>query len=140
MPKVNFFSEDIEFSLLHPRKTSQWIQLAVKKEKKKLKELNYVFCSDNYLSSLNKEYLNHSTLTDIITFDNSETKDAIEGDIFISVERVRDNSAKFNVDFDSELHRVVIHGALHLMGYKDKLDGDKMTMRGKEDAYLSLRK
>jgi probable rRNA maturation factor len=139
MAKINFFTEDIDFKLPHPRKTSTWISKSILKERKKLTELNYIFCSDDHLLQMNIEYLNHHTLTDIITFDNSEGASGIEGDIFISIDRVTDNAKKFDSEFENELHRVMIHGALHLMGYKDKTDSDKKLMRKKEDAYLSLR-
>jgi probable rRNA maturation factor len=139
MAKVNFFTESVDFKLPHPRKTSTWICASILSEKKKLKELNYIFCSDEHLREMNIQFLNHKTFTDILTFDNSEDG-SIEGDIFISIDRVKENSAKFNTDFLTELHRVIIHGALHLIGYKDKSDRDKKAMRKKEDAYLSLRK
>lgn len=139
MALVNFFSEELEFKLTHPRKTAQWIKNAVAKEKRKIRSLNFIFCTDEYLHKINLEYLNHTTFTDIITFDQSDDPIFLEGDIFISLSRVRDNAAKFNVDLDVELHRVIIHGVLHLLGYDDKSDTKKKVMRKKEDAYLSLR-
>ena len=139
MGSIRFFTEDITFKLPHPRKTTAWIKIAILKEKYCLGEINYVFCSDEHLLKMNIEYLNHKTLTDIITFDNSDEHGVIEGDIFISIDRVRDNAAKFNADFDAELHRVLIHGILHLAGYSDKTPEQKAAMRKKEDAYLSLR-
>lgn len=139
MAKVNFFSESIDFKLPHPRKTAAWISDVVKKEGKQLKELNYIFCSDEYLLSINQDYLNHNTFTDIVTFDNSEGDRVIEGDIFISIDRVNENAGKFKVDVDVELHRVIVHGALHLMGYKDKSKLEKSKMRELEDVYLNLR-
>lgn len=139
MGSIRFFTEDIAFKLPHPRKTTAWIKSAILKEKHSLGELNYIFCSDEHLLKINIEYLNHKTLTDIITFDNSDEHGVIEGDIFISIDRVRDNAAKFSSDFDSELHRVLIHGVLHLAGYSDKTPEQKTAMRKKEDAYLSLR-
>jgi probable rRNA maturation factor len=138
MPSVNYFSEDTDFSLKNKKKISNWISSAVSAENKKLKEINYIFCSDQYLFDINKSYLNHTTLTDIITFDNSETKEEIEGDIFISVDRINENKDKFRESFEKELLRVIIHGVLHLIGYKDKLTGDKKKMAEKEDYYLSL--
>jgi probable rRNA maturation factor len=138
MPSIHFFTEDIVFNLSHPRKTTQWIKAAIVKEKKKLEELNYIFCSDDYLLRLNKDYLNHKTLTDIITFDNSENSGLIQGDIFISIDRVRENAIQFNKPFIEEVRRVIIHGALHLIGYSDKGVAQKALMRKKEDAYLSL--
>jgi probable rRNA maturation factor len=138
MPRVNFFFEETLFKLPHPRKTKSWISAAISSEGFNLGELNYIFCTDNYLLSINKQYLNHSTYTDIVTFDNSEKADLIEGDIFISVDRVTENAVKFNVGVDNEVRRVMIHGALHLMGYTDKTKAQKALMREKEDAYLSL--
>lgn len=140
MGSIRFFSEDTDFSIPHPRKTSAWIKSVITKEKKLLSEVNYIFCTDKYLLNLNKDFLNHDTLTDIITFDNSAQKGIIEAEIYISIERVLDNAFKFKVNFDEELHRVIIHGILHLMGYKDKKPAEKALMRKKEEACLSLRK
>jgi probable rRNA maturation factor len=139
MAQINFFTEDIDFSIPLPRKTSNWLKAALIQEKKELKELNYIFCSDDYLLQINKNYLNHSTLTDIVTFDTSEVKNQIAGDIFISIPRVKENAKKFSVSFKDELNRVMIHGVLHLVGYPDKSKEAKVRMRKKEDAYLSLR-
>lgn len=136
---VYFFSEDVSFTLKHPRKTSNWIKQIVKREKKKIDTINYIFCSDSYLLSLNKQYLKHNTLTDIITFSTSEDHDVIAGDVFISIERVEENALTFKVPFDIEIHRVLAHGVLHLLGYQDKTLRQKGQMRKKEDAYLSLR-
>jgi probable rRNA maturation factor len=140
MASVQFFAQDISFKLPKPRKTKQWIVEAIAGERRQLEHLNYIFCSDAYLLSINEQYLNHKTLTDIITFDNSEKKGWIEGDIFISVERVQANAQELKHSFDEELHRVIIHGVLHLIGYSDKSAVKKAQMRKKEDAYLSLRK
>ncbi|MGZ3836667.1 MAG: rRNA maturation RNase YbeY, partial [Mucilaginibacter sp.] len=104
-----------------------------------LKELNYIFCSDQYLLQINQQYLDHDTYTDIVTFDNSDIAKVIVGDIFISIDRIRENAAKFNTGEVNELHRVIIHGALHLLGYTDKKADSKKTMTAKEDHYLSLR-
>jgi rRNA maturation RNase YbeY len=139
MALINYFSEDISFKLPKPLKTSAWIKRVVAHEEKKLIQLNYIFCSDDYLLRINQNYLNHKTLTDIVTFDNSGDEGVIEGDVFISIERVLDNATKLQLDFDQELHRVIIHGVLHLIGYADKSKMQKMEMRKKEDAYLSLR-
>ncbi|MEX1240384.1 MAG: rRNA maturation RNase YbeY [Cyclobacteriaceae bacterium] len=139
MADVEFFNQDTTFKLPRPRKTKQWIRDVVSGEKKQLAHLNYIFCTDEYLLSINRQYLKHETLTDIITFDNSEEGGVIEGDIFISIERVRANASGLKTDFDEELHRVLIHGVLHLSGYSDKSTRDKSRMRKKEDAYLSLR-
>jgi probable rRNA maturation factor len=105
-----------------------------------INEINYIFCSDSYLLSLNKGFLKHNTLTDIITFDNSEGTGSMEGEIYISIERVKENATKYDVSFEDELNRVMIHGILHLLGYKDKKPSEKALMRKKEEAYLSLRK
>ena len=140
MASIRFFSEDVQFKVPHPRKTTNWIKETIQKEKKEQGNLNFVFCSDEYLHSINVQYLNHTTYTDIVTFDSSETKGLIEGDIFISVERIEENASKFNTSFDEELHRVIIHGVLHLIGYSDKGTTKKALMRRKEDTYLSLRK
>ena len=139
MARIDFFNQDISFKPLKPRKTKRWIQDVIEKEGKELSHLNYIFCSDEYLFTINQQYLNHKTLTDIITFDNSEGGGTIEGDIFISIERVRANAEELQVDFNEEVHRVLIHGVLHLMGYGDKSPRQKSLMRKKEDAYLSLR-
>jgi len=139
MALVNFFYEEIFFKLSHPRKTSQWIKNSVKREEKTIKSLNFIFCNDEHLRGINIQYLHHQTFTDIVTFDQSDDPSFLEGDIFISIDRVEDNSAKFKTSFDNELHRVIIHGVLHLIGYGDKTNRDRKLMRKKEDAYLSLR-
>ena len=136
---VNFFTEETDFRLPHPRITSSWVKKIIKSEKAVLRELNFIFCSDNYLQKINLQYLKHKTLTDIITFDNSDGSGELEGDIFISIERVGDNAKKFNTSFDEEIHRVIIHGVFHLIGYFDKTREAKALMRKKEDSALSLR-
>lgn len=127
------------FRLRQARKTSAWIQKVVKTSKANISSLTYVFCSDAYLLSINQQYLDHDTLTDIITFDYSEKKGLLEGEIYISIPRVRENASELGVDFDTELHRVMIHGVLHLLGYGDKTPGQKKTMRGKEEENLLRR-
>ena len=122
---IHFFLEDISFTLKQKGLIRSWVKNTIVEEGFKLKELNFIFCSDNYLLSMNQDYLKHDTLTDIITFDNSEQKRVIVGDIFISLERIRENAQSFKVTTESELHRVMIHGTLHLLG--------------KEDLYLSKR-
>ncbi|MES2430229.1 MAG: rRNA maturation RNase YbeY [Bacteroidota bacterium] len=106
------------------------------KEKKKLQHLSYIFCSDDYLLEVNKNFLKHDYYTDIITFDLSESPKAITGDIYISIDRVRDNAKQEGVSINHELHRVIFHGALHLCGYKDKKPTEQKLMRSKEDLYL----
>jgi probable rRNA maturation factor len=139
MAVINYFTEGIRFQLEHPRKTASWIKKVILSEKATPQSINFIFCSDKVLLQRNLEYLNHSTLTDIITFDNSEVKGEIEGDIFISIDRVKENALKFGQSFDQELHRVLIHGVLHLLGYDDKSPKQKEAIRKKEDACLSLR-
>jgi len=139
MPAIHFFEEDITYKLKQKTSARQWITETIQAEGYKLKELNYIFCSDQYLLQINQQYLNHDTYTDIITFDNSETEGSIVGDIFISIERIRENAAKFNTPETDELHRVIIHGALHLLGYKDKTAAAKQKMTEKEDFYLDKR-
>lgn len=135
---ILFFEEDITYSLKEKNKYKKWLKSIAEKEGFKIKELNYIFCSDEYLYQINLDYLNHKTYTDIITFDNSENKNSIEGDIFISIERVSENAQKENVLFEKELQRVLSHGLLHLMGYKDKSEADKTIMRNKEELALNL--
>lgn len=139
MPAINFFEEGIGFTLKDKAKVRAWVTDTVIAEGYRLKELNYIFCSDEYLLQINQQYLNHDTLTDIVTFDNSEIPGSITGDIFISIERIRENASKFNVSERDELHRVIIHGALHLLGYTDKSKADKAKMTEKEDFYLTKR-
>ena len=139
MPSINFFEEGVSYKLKDKTKVKQWIKDTIAAEGYKLDELSYVFCSDEYLLTINQQYLDHDTYTDIVTFDNSETPGLIVGDIFISIDRIRENASKFHVTEATELHRVIIHGVLHLLGYKDKSAPDKKKMTEKEDFYLSKR-
>jgi rRNA maturation RNase YbeY len=139
MPAINFFEEDTIFKPKQKAQLRQWIKDTVVAEGFKLKELNYIFCSDAYLLQINQQYLDHDTYTDIVTFDNSEVEGDIVGDIFISVDRIRENGAKFKTGETDELHRVIIHGALHLLGYTDKSVVTKQKMTQKEDEYLAKR-
>lgn len=132
---ITFSSEDIVFSLPDKNKNKAWLKSVAESEGKSIRDLNYIFCSDAYLLEINQTYLNHDTLTDIVTFDNSEGEKFIEGDLFISLERVKENGEKFGTT-DTELHRVMVHGLLHLLGYKDKKKEDKAQMREKENEYL----
>lgn len=132
---IQFCTEDITFSLKDKLKHKAWLNEVAKQEGKKILELSYVFCSDDYLLQINQEYLNHDTLTDIVTFDNSEDPKKIEGDIFISIDRVKENGEKLGTS-DTELERVMVHGLLHLLGYKDKKKEDKALMTEKEDFYI----
>lgn len=135
---IIFFEEDIKFCLPEKNKTKKWLKELANLEQFKIGELSYIFCSDEYLYQINVEYLDHKTLTDIITFDNSEKEKTIEGDIFVSIDRVRDNAVKENVTFEKELKRVMSHGLLHLMGYKDKKEDDRIKMREMENKAIAL--
>ena len=137
LSSINFHSEDVDFHLINEKKTIKWIKDSIKNENKIVGEISYIFCSDEYLHKMNLEYLNHDTFTDIITFDYTE-KNNVSGDIFISIDRVKENAVKFKTIFENELSRVIIHGVLHLIGYKDKSIQDKEQMRSKEDFYLTL--
>lgn len=137
---VNFFKESVSFRLNKKEELQKWIAAAVKKEGRSIENLNFIFCSDKYLRKINKTYLDHDYNTDIITFDNSTVKGRIEGDIFISVERVRANAKTYGVTVKDELHRVIIHGVLHLLGFSDKSEKLQKKMRAMEDLYLQKRK
>ncbi len=134
---INFFSENISFVLKNKKIIRKWIFSTINKENKSLGIINYIFCNDADLLSLNKTYLNRDTLTDILTFDYSEDN-KISGDIFISIDRIKKNRKTFNVLFYNELQRVMIHGILHLIDYGDKTEKEKTVMTQKEDYYLSL--
>ncbi len=133
--KVCFFFEEKRFSLQSRSELKAFIESLFKKEKKKLASINYIFCSDKRLLEINRQFLQHDYYTDIITFDLSET-DAIQAEIYISIDRVKDNAKTEGVSFKSELHRVIFHGALHLCGYKDKSKVESNKMREKEGLYL----
>lgn len=135
---IQFFEEDIKFLLKNKRKLRNWFRDTILQEGGKPGTLNFIFCSDNYLLEINTSYLKHNTFTDIITFDLSEDKQIVSGDIFISIERVKENAKIFKISFQQELHRVLIHGILHLLGYHDKTPSQQKEMRSKEDYYLSL--
>jgi probable rRNA maturation factor len=135
---LKFFTEDIDFKQPHPIKTSRWIKSISLSEGYEIGSLNYIFCSDAYLLEINKQYLDHDYFTDIITFDQSEVEDIIEGDIYISIDRVKENAENLGQNFDVELRRVLIHGLLHLVGYDDTTDQLKKEMRAKEDSCLAL--
>ena len=139
MRNIHFFSEDIHYKPKQKNALRTWIKETVRAEGYKTGEINFVLCSDSYLLNINRQYLQHDTYTDIVTFDNSEKEGVIAGDIFISIDRVCENAAKFQVSELDELHRVVIHGILHLCGYGDKTKEDKARMTGKEDFYLARR-
>lgn len=136
---INFFSEEIEFSLKQKGLVRNWIRNTILDEKHQLRLLNFIFCSDSYLLNINLQYLNHDTYTDIITFDNSDNELDILGDVFISIDRIRENAKELQLNEIDELHRVMIHGTLHLLGYTDKTKAAKALMTEKEDLYLSKR-
>lgn len=136
--EIHFFSEDTSFKITNEPGVKSWIEKTTRSENFSIGFLNFIFCSDSYLHKLNVEHLQHDTFTDIITFDYTEDKE-LSGDIFISVDRVEENSLLLKTDFKTELNRVVIHGVLHLMGYSDKQPDQKAEMREKEDFYLTLR-
>jgi|UniRef100_UPI004048AA43 probable rRNA maturation factor len=135
---VHFFSEDIPFELQNKQRRKRWLKEIANASGFQIKELNYVFCSDEYLYQLNLKYLKHDTYTDIITFDNSEKTGELEGDIFISVDRVRENAKTLHVEETTELTRVLAHGLLHLMGHKDKTKDEASLMRTKEEEAIEL--
>ena len=126
------FNSETSFTLKNQKKLVKWISDVISSEGFQVGEINYIFCNDSYLNKINQEFLNHDTFTDIISFDYSLGKE-VGGDIFISIERVLENAEKFNEVFENELYRVMIHGILHFMGYKDKTKKEKTLMRTKED-------
>lgn len=134
---IYFSTENIAFDLKNKLKVKKWISDIIKAQNKKVGDISYLFCDDAYLIEVNRTYLDHDTYTDIITFDYVED-DLISGDIMISVERVKENAQLFNTSFNQELHRVIIHGILHLLGQGDKTDKQAAQMRKKEEAALAL--
>jgi len=126
------FNSETSFTLKNQKKLVKWISDVISSEGFQVGEINYIFCNDSYLNKINQEFLNHDTFTDIISFDYTLGKE-VGGDIFISIERVLENAEKFDEVFENELHRVMIHGILHFMGYKDKTKKEKTLMRTKED-------
>ena len=131
------YNYETEFKLSNEDVFSTWISTIIESESKKEGEINYIFCDDDYLLEINQQYLDHDTLTDIISFDYSVGNE-LHGDIFISIERVRENADEFNVSFDEELKRVMAHGVLHYCGYKDKTESDEQLMRSKEDEKIKM--
>jgi rRNA maturation RNase YbeY len=131
------FNYETDFELPNETQFANWISAIIKSENKTEGEINYIFCDDNYLVEINQQYLNHDTLTDIISFDYSVGNE-LNGDIFISIERVLDNAKDFKTDFNTELKRVMAHGILHYCGYKDKTEVDEKVMRSKEEEKIKL--
>lgn len=134
---INFFTEDVSLPLFNQSSVATWLCNVCESENKELDEVSIIFCSDDYLLTMNNEYLKHDYYTDIITFDYCVDNQVV-GDLFISVDRVTDNAKLNQVSFDNELFRVMVHGILHLIGFKDKSDEDSKLMRLKEDEYLNL--
>ena len=136
MQKVQFFSLDRRPTLRDRTRLKLFVENLFKREKKKLNNLSYIFCSDEHLLTVNREFLQHDFYTDVITFDLSADSQSTEGEVYISIDRIKDNAQKEGVSFKEELHRVIFHGALHLCGYKDKNKVDCLIMRKMEDKYL----
>jgi len=137
---VQFHAAAIDFDLPNQKQIVQWIEATIAAEQCKLAHLNFIFCTDAYLHKINVDYLDHDTLTDVITFPYAADGEPIEGDIYISIERIKENAAKFEVTFLKELKRVMIHGVLHLCGYGDKSEKEQKIMREKENFYLARNK
>ncbi|WP_018617806.1 rRNA maturation RNase YbeY [Spirosoma luteum] len=134
---IRFFNEDVSYKLAQKQPTRQWLKRQAEGEGYSIGELNYIFCSDDYILQVNKDYLKHDYYTDIITFDQSEEEGVLAGDIFISVERVNDNAGQLRVLPEQEMRRVLAHGLLHLCGYRDKSDEEAIQMRAKEEEWLT---
>ena len=135
---INYYYEDTAFIFKGKILNNKWLRLVAESEIRRMGEVSIIFCSDNYILNVNQEYLQHDYFTDIITFDYCEG-DRISGDLFISVDSVRENAIEYGTDFKDELNRVIVHGILHLIGYDDHNEEDIKMMRQKEDYYLSLR-
>ena len=131
------FNYETQFQLDNENQIIEWLTRVILSEKKKEGDINYIFCDDEYLVEINQQYLNHDTLTDIISFDYSVGNE-LHGDIFISIDRVKENAVDFNVSLDEELKRVMVHGVLHYCGYKDKSERDELLMRSKEDEKIKM--
>ena len=136
---IKFFLQDVNYRIKGKTILRIWLEKVITLENKKLTDLNYIICSDSFLLELNNKFLKHNTLTDVISFNLSYTDEKIKGEIYISIERIRENAKRYNVKLLDELHRVMVHGLLHLLGYTDLKEEDKLIMRNKEDYYLSLR-
>lgn len=135
---ISYFNQDIEFKLKGKLINNQWLKLVAESEIRRIGDINIIFCSDNYILDVNMKYLGHDYFTDIITFDYCE-KDKLNGDLFISIDSVRENALHYGTEFETELNRVMVHGILHLIGYDDHSKKDIKIMREKEDYYVSLK-
>ena len=138
MQKIHFYSLDRVPVLKNRRKLKLYIESLFAKEKEKLVKLSYIFCSDDHLLGINNEFLKHNFYTDVITFDLSLNNKGIEGEIYISIDRIKDNAKQASVSFTEELHRIIFHGALHLCGYNDKKKAEVLLMRSMEEKHLKL--
>ncbi len=138
MQKVQFYSLDRNPALKERTRLKLFIEMLFTAERKKLGNISYIFCSDEHLLTINKDFLKHDFYTDVITFDLSPTKSETEGEVYLSIDRIKDNAKQLGVSFKEELHRVVFHGALHLCGYMDKIKTDQQEMRLAENKYLNL--
>ncbi|MBQ9477057.1 MAG: rRNA maturation RNase YbeY [Bacteroidales bacterium] len=136
---VRYFTEDISFNFKGRALNNRWLKTVAESEIRRLGDINVIFCSDHYILDVNMKYLQHDYFTDIITFDYCEG-DRLSGDLFISIDSVRENAIEYGTEFEEELHRVIVHGVLHLIGYDDHSKEEIAQMRAKEDYYLSLRK
>ncbi|MFI5186327.1 MAG: rRNA maturation RNase YbeY [Chitinophagales bacterium] len=134
---IHFFVKDITLDLRNRRKLKDFVSFLFNNEKKKLKELDFIFCNDEFLLEINRKYLKQDNYTDVISFDLSNSSAEIMGEIYISLHRVKDNAVHLKQSFLTELHRVIFHGALHLCGYNDKSTGEQLKMRKKEEYYLN---
>ena len=135
---ISYYFEDTDFIFKGKTRNSKWLRLVAESEIRKIADISIIFCSDNYILDVNQKYLQHDYFTDIITFDYCEG-DRLSGDLFISVDSVRENAVEYGTEFSEELYRVIVHGVLHLIGYDDHNDEDIAMMRKKENYYLSLR-
>ena len=136
---ISYFNEDIDFKFKGKALNNQWLRMVAGSEVRRVGDISIIFCSDNYILDVNMRYLQHDYFTDIITFDYCEG-DRLSGDLFISIDSVRENALYYGAEFGDELNRVMVHGLLHLIGYDDHTEEEKKVMRAKEDYYLSLRK
>ena len=136
---ISYFNEDIDFKFKGKALNNQWLRMVAGSEVRRVGDISIIFCSDNYILDVNMRFLQHDYFTDIITFDYCEG-DRLSGDLFISIDSVRENALYYGAEFGDELNRVMVHGLLHLIGYDDHTEEEKKVMRAKEDYYLSLRK
>lgn len=136
---INFFTEGVKYNILNKNKLREWIGDILKSERKNIEVIDIILCNDVYLYKINKTYLQHNTFTDTITFNYSDDPGIIEGEVYISIDRIRENAKEFGVKLKDELHRVIVHSILHLCGYDDTIKSDKEIMTSAEDKYLSLR-